>query len=138
MTALDERGPAMADELRRQAAAILEVASRLDGQPAAVLRNESPGALLVAAERLRQIDVEGHTPEHDAAHSGNELAWAAYCYLDRAANMAADNQDSPAVPTMWPWRNAEWKPKDTVARNLVVAAALVVAELDRLLAAPTS
>jgi hypothetical protein len=38
------------------------------------------GAELIAAERQRQIEVEGWTPEHDAAHDGGELAIAAACY----------------------------------------------------------
>lgn len=124
------RGP-MAAELRRQGQALLAMADRMDGGNAATVASPSPGADLVVAERLRQIEEEGHTPETDRQHAGNELAWAAWCYLDRAANMAADNQDAPAVPTMWPLRGSEWKPKDTVQRNLVVAAALIVAELDR-------
>jgi hypothetical protein len=132
---LDDRAPSIAEELRRQARAILAVAARIDPDPGVEL---SPGERAVVDERARQIRDEGHTPEHDAGHTGSELAWAAYCYLDRAANMAADNQDSPKVPTMWPWRDAEWKPKDTIERNLVVAAALVVAELDRRLSSAPS
>lgn len=38
------------------------------------------GAELIAAERRRQIDVEGHTPEHDAYHDNSELATAAAAY----------------------------------------------------------
>ena len=35
----------------------------------------------VLAERQRQIEVEGWTPEHDDAHSLGQMASAALCYL---------------------------------------------------------
>lgn len=34
----------------------------------------------IAAERTRQIEREGYTPEHDDTHDGGELALAAACY----------------------------------------------------------
>ena len=38
------------------------------------------GAALIAAERQRQIDAEGWTPEHDAEHGDDALACAAAVY----------------------------------------------------------
>ena len=38
------------------------------------------GAKLIAAERQRQIEQEGWTPEHDAEHAGEGLALAACSY----------------------------------------------------------
>lgn len=38
------------------------------------------GVDLIAAERKRQIEVEGWTPEHDDKYDAGELAWAAVCY----------------------------------------------------------
>ncbi len=41
------------------------------------------GAERIAAERKRQIEVEGWTPEHDRQHSSGDLARAASCYAAR-------------------------------------------------------
>lgn len=38
------------------------------------------GAELIAAERKRQIEREGWTPEHDDEHTDGSLALAAVCY----------------------------------------------------------
>lgn len=77
----------------------------------------------VLAERRRQIETEGWTPEHDDLHSTQELAFAAACYA------TADAGDPP--PAVWPWRLSWWKPTDR-RRNLVKAAALILAEIERL------
>jgi len=39
------------------------------------------GVDLIAAERKRQIEVEGWTAEHDAQHKSFELSAAAACYI---------------------------------------------------------
>lgn len=88
------------------------------------------GALYIVRERLRQVVGEGWTPAHDASHRGSELAWAAWCYLDRAAT----NNYSPDPPDMWPWAKDAWKPGPTRLRMLVKAGALIAAEIDRILA----
>lgn len=83
------------------------------------------GALAdIAAERRRQIEVEGWTPANDAAHSLGELAQAAACYADPSVR-----PDRP--PANWPWHSKWWKPKDR-RRDLVRAGALIVAEIERL------
>jgi hypothetical protein len=128
------QGP-IAAELRRQARALVELADRLDPLPADAAWGTiipSQGAALVSMERLRQIEHEGHDPAGDHAYEGNELAWAAYCYLERAAQDRLPQADS-SVPHVWPLARSAWKPKDSRVRNLVIGAALVVAEVDRLL-----
>ena len=80
-------------------------------------------AMDVLAERRRQIDAEGWTPEHDDHHLPNELALAAASYV------CADEGDAP--PAIWPWDWSWWKPKDR-RRNLVKAGALILAEIERL------
>ena len=75
------------------------------------------GAELIAAERQRQIDAEGWTPEHDDLHDGGELAYAAVGYIKR---------DRAEFPLSW-----TFKPGDRV-RDLVKAGALIAAEIDRL------
>jgi hypothetical protein len=74
---------------------------------------------------------EGHTPADDAEYESNALAWAAWSYLDRAANPA----DSDEPPAMWPWDKAAWKPDKTPLRQLIIASALIAAEIDRRLLA---
>jgi hypothetical protein len=78
----------------------------------------------VVAERKRQIDVEGWTQDHDdATHLPGVLALAACCYC------TADEGDAP--PVVWPWALKWWKPKDS-RRNKVRAAALLIAEIERI------
>jgi hypothetical protein len=83
----------------------------------------------VLAERQRQIEVEGWTPGHDDFHTGRQLAIAGACYaLNGVRPMQSDDN---GVPLMWPWDDEWWKPRDR-RRNLVRAAALLVAEIERL------
>lgn len=82
----------------------------------------------IAAERARQIADEGWTLEHDDKHASGELAGAAACYaLNGIAHWAARQ----AVEMFWPWNREWWKPKDR-RRDLVRAAALIVAEIERI------
>lgn len=84
----------------------------------------SAGALAIIAERRRQIEQEGWTPEHDAAHKTGELALAGGCY----AIFGDTRIKTP--PSAWPWDAEWWKPAD-YRRNLVKAGALILAELDK-------
>lgn len=83
----------------------------------------------IAAERQRQIDAEGWTPEHDDEHTDGALAKAAACYA--APRMHADPRI--ATPIGWPgdWDFKWWRPTDR-RRDLVKAGALIVAEIERL------
>jgi hypothetical protein len=81
----------------------------------------------IAAERQRQVEIEGWTPEHDDEHSDGELAYAAACY-------AAGPEAFTCVPllqALWPWEQSWWKPGSD-RRNLIKAGALIVAEIERL------
>jgi hypothetical protein len=79
----------------------------------------------IIAERERQKSAEGWTPEHDDEHSDGSLAMAAACY-------AGDRRKwNKAAPVNWPWGDDWWKPKNP-RRDLVRAAALIVAEIERL------
>lgn len=84
----------------------------------------------IAAERRRQIEVEGWTPEHDDLHQDGELAAAAgvYALYDL---MSGDADRERVLREMWPWDDYWWKPADR-RRDLVRAAALIVAEIERL------
>jgi hypothetical protein len=114
-----------------------------DGSPSAA----PSGAELIAAERQRQIDAEGWTPEHDDGHTLGQLAAAGASY----ALLNTRWRDSKILGSelvrhiLWPW-DAEWfKPTqypdppytpnvhlDRHLRDLVKAGALIAAEIDRL------
>ena len=79
----------------------------------------------VMNERDRQWNEEGWTPEHDDQHSGGELAIAGACYALAASGAEAAGLD------WWPWSFKWWKPGDR-RRDLVKAAALLLAEIERL------
>jgi hypothetical protein len=79
----------------------------------------------VAAERQRQIEAEGWTPEHDDEHDSGELAKAAASYAGDTRTFNA------AAPVDWPWEQKWWKPRDRRS-DLIRAAALIVAEIERL------
>jgi hypothetical protein len=88
----------------------------------------------VLAERQRQIEREGRTPEHDDAHNGEEIALAAVCYLLCYAKPQPEwlpYGGDKKPPRWWPWDEADWKPKGP-RRDLVRAGALILAELERL------
>jgi len=102
----------------------------------------------VIAERKRQIKEEGWTAGHDNGHRCGELARAGACYAvgkdwvhisrqinsSRGADLNCYQYDftrpAPGQIT-WPWDEEWWKPT-TRRRNLVKAAALIIAEIDRL------
>jgi hypothetical protein len=73
--------------------------------------------------------VEGWTKEHDDTHSCGEMAVAAACYANPAPHGV--RPQSVEAPAAWPWSREWWKPKDRRS-NLVRAAALLVAEIERL------
>lgn len=79
----------------------------------------------IAAERRRQIDVEGWTPNHDDEHGNGQLARAAACYAAPLLCHAGSQFN------LWPWDWRWWKPKSR-RRDLIRAAALIVAEIERL------
>mgnify|MGYP003575047526 CR=1 FL=1 len=81
----------------------------------------------IAAERQRQIEVEGWTPDHDDKHGNGELAKAAACYaMGQPLSLAKTGWK------IWPWEARWWKPDASRRRNLVKAGALIVAEIERL------
>lgn len=105
----------------------------------------------VLTERRRQVDVEGWSTEHDDEHGDGSLALAAACYAEgpsgrsRVATFTDDvsggRGDTPVwgkrkvlVPAIWPrsWCASWWKPSEDRRRDLVKAAALLLAEIERL------
>lgn len=80
----------------------------------------------VLAERRRQIDAEGWTTERDDSYINGELSDAAASY---ALNAGVPMRN--LRPPYWPWDSSWWKPS-TPRRDLVKAAALILAEIERL------
>jgi hypothetical protein len=98
----------------------------------------------VLAERHRQVEAEGWTPEHDDKHSNGSIALASALYATNASlasrfvadgTIDADGIDDAVArcppPSTWPWDRKWWKPKGR-RRDLVRAAALILAEIERL------
>ncbi|HGM7747739.1 TPA: hypothetical protein ACKQHJ_000112 [Pseudomonas aeruginosa] len=85
----------------------------------------------VQAERRRQVEVEGWTPEHDDAHSHGEMARAAACYALAGSSAPNDGTAALLVSLAWPWDEQWWKPS-TARRDMVKACALALAEIERL------
>lgn len=77
-------------------------------------------------ERLRQINEEGFSAEHDDNYADNELAAAASAYAWCAYSK------SEIHPRWWPWVPYWWKPSADPQRNIIKAMALLAAEYDRI------
>jgi hypothetical protein len=77
----------------------------------------------VRDERRRQIAEKGYHPNRDDEHERGELVRAACAFLRHEA-AAAEAQ------SLWPWERP-FRPKSN-QRNIEIAAALLLAELERL------
>lgn len=95
------------------------IADRLDEQSKRIAEIESGSRALrdVIAERRKQIEKHKWNASHDDAHGDGVLVRAAVCYA------RGSKRD-------WPWENQWWKPED-YRSNLLKAAALLVAEIER-------
>lgn len=89
----------------------------------------SDAARDLLAERARQVQEEGWTPEHDDEHSCGEMAEAAACYA--ASARVPTSTKRRQCPGYWPWAAKWWKPSDQ-RRDLIKAGALILAELERI------
>lgn len=84
----------------------------------------------VLAERTRQQTVEGWSANHDDQHSNGQMAAAAGIYALHSGGYNMQMTDgSPSL--FWPWDAKWWKPKNP-RNDLVRAAALLIAEIERL------
>lgn len=87
---------------------------------------------------------EGWSNDHDDRHTACELSAAAGVYALAASRLGRELRgDHPAtamgvhtIPAnlspFWPWAGGWWKPEGGVRRMLVKAAALILAEIERL------
>ncbi|WP_253940977.1 hypothetical protein [Dickeya dadantii] len=94
----------------------------------------------VIAERERQITDEGWTPEHDDEHVGFEMSFAAATYAMHVAQSYGGQPYKHIAPSeIWPWDLKWLKFAPGPRRSLIKAAALILAEIERLdRAAPQS
>lgn len=105
----------------------------------AELEGKTAGAAMLAiddviAERHRQQAVEGWTPEHDDRHKPGTLARAGGSYALNAGAALFFGADSTVcidAPYGWPFDPEWWKPSGS-RRDLVKAAALILAEIERI------
>lgn len=97
------------------------------------LRGRATGLDRIASERLRQIEEEGWSLEHDQAHDPFILPAAAACYVAFATSqLRFPGKANPEVtPLGWPFDAEWWKPSEDPRRNLEKAGALIAAALDR-------
>jgi hypothetical protein len=89
-----------------------------------------PGAHQIAQERDRQIHREGWTADHDQEHNGGELVMAAIAYAFNS--LPPLFRQWVGTGRIWPW-SQEWdkRQKHDPMRSLVIAGALIAAEIDR-------
>lgn len=95
----------------------------------------TPGAELIAAERVRQVVVEGYTFDRDDLHTHGELARAAMAYTLLPPEIDGGGYYGRAHLTplaFWPWWRGSFSPTGDRVRDLVKAGALIAAEIDRL------
>jgi hypothetical protein len=83
----------------------------------------------IAAERQRQIEVEGWSLEHDDQHVNGEIADAAACYA--LGKTVLYNIGGSRI-RIWPWEPLGFNDKADRRRQFVIAGALIVAEIERL------
>lgn len=102
--------------------------------------NPHSGTFQIREERVRQMQVEGWTKEHDDEHKLGELSAAAFCYTLAAhaqveeLGVSLDDmfKDFTTKDDLWPWEPQWLKLSPDPIRNLVKAGALIAAEIDRL------
>lgn len=102
--------------------------------PAPAYEALSQAAQDVLAERRRQIEVEGWTPEHDDRHNEQSMSIAAACYVLNGTMPTRVGPQRVSLEHLWRWTgwSVTWfKPKDR-RTDLVRAGALILAELERL------
>lgn len=92
---------------------------------------EMTGVELITIERQRQIDVEGWTPQHDDKHRYGNLAVNAAVLAAYPTDLIIRHPDYSEDELVDPWNLIARHESDRI-RQLVIAGALIAAEIDRL------
>lgn len=88
---------------------------------------------MVEAERRRQVGVEGYNHANDDLYTNDQLTKAAVCYAMPSGVRNVALWDTTLFDKVWPWSSSSWKPTPgNRVRELVKAAALIVAEIERI------
>jgi len=89
------------------------------------------GIGLITEERNRQVNEEGWSSDHDDNHDDESLALAAACYAAPIKLFTKNGYLSFIDP--WPWgREDDKRETHNRLKCLVIAGALIAAEIDRL------
>ena len=89
---------------------------------------------LIMQERFRQCE-KGYDSDHDQEHEGFELVFAATSIAERSVGIEYDKPDILAMANhSWPWEGDMPKHVSPM-RDLIIAASLLVAEIERRLVA---
>lgn len=91
------------------------------------------GVELIAKERKRQIDEEGWTLEHDLGHDDGAISLAAACYAAHPLELYTKEEYDTEIhyKQLLPFDKKIDKKKKEL-RKLIIAGALIAAEIDRL------
>lgn len=94
------------------------------------------GVEMIAQERRRQIDVEGHTTAHDDQHTDQSLPLVAIYYATPPGSYVVRldplaKSTHPVWPHTWPRQLAK-KSDHSRIKQLVIAGGCIAAEIDRL------
>jgi hypothetical protein len=116
------------------------VEAREEQRLLANVRSMSQAAHDVLAERYRQQAKEGWSAAHDDEHTDGSLADAAACYAATTRPFKAEEfagvgyRPYTCYSDLWPksWADHWFKPRKSRRRKLIVAAALIIAEIERL------
>ncbi|KNC11543.1 hypothetical protein AC790_13310 [Pantoea sp. RIT-PI-b] len=92
----------------------------------------------VAAERQRQREIEGYSEQHDDSYLAGILSLAGAAYAVAGSAMNGVGTYSLRAKNLWPWHDkSSFKPSHSNhaldrRRDLVKAAALLIAEIERI------
>lgn len=89
---------------------------------------------LITEERKRQVTEKKYTAVHDSQHDKGEIAYAAACYAVHplALYEKVEYQNEVHFVKARPFDGYDIDNKKTQLRKLVIAGALIVAEMDRI------
>lgn len=90
---------------------------------------------LVTEERQRQITEEGYDEKHDEGHDGGALALAAAAYASHPLKIYRQSQyrNSVQFDQIRPFDEYDIDPEKDELRCLVIGAALMLAEIERIM-----